>query len=95
MATSLSPRALRSQFSTMAKGMVLNRQNASHEIYVTIDKILTAALPLVNQQCKELTETETGNPTLLFRTWAVVIDSHSLTKSLHCDSRLPAHATLT
>lgn len=36
----------------------------------------------MNQQCKELTETETWKPALLCRSRAFVIKSHDLTKSL-------------
>lgn len=39
---------------------------------LTIDKILTAALPGINQQCKELTERLTWEPGLRGRVQAFV-----------------------
>lgn len=70
-----------------AKGMVLKRRNASHEIYVTIDKILTTALQRINPQCKELTETKTWKPAPPLQDMGFCDKIAWPDKiSLHCDS---------
>lgn len=69
------------------RGWFLKRQRASHGLCLTIDKILTAALQGINQQCKELTKRQTWESGLLCEIQAFVTDITCLHRfALHCTS---------